>query len=162
MRLVLSRSDSTLSCASDAFLFRSYVRCHAFLPSTHIASWALQLENSLIAAAKSSQEQSSSSCRRSCFFWARSSSSAASETPASIASPSSCTDVTFLIVASKAVYSSAKESKACVVFLVQVPVVRFRVLLAHSTKPPFWLFNRLWSSPSPDLAVSLSAAVSLA
>ena len=34
MRLVLSLCENTLSCASEAFLFRSYVLCHAFRAST--------------------------------------------------------------------------------------------------------------------------------
>ena len=40
MRLVRSLWESPFSCASHAFLFRSYVLCHAFLASTHVASWA--------------------------------------------------------------------------------------------------------------------------
>ena len=86
MRLVLSLWENTLSCASEAFLFR-YVLCHASRASAQIASWAArrvqislkallvfqvpascaaqQLENSLVTVAMSSHEQSSSSCRRS-------------------------------------------------------------------------------------------------
>ena len=40
IRLVLSLWENTFSCASEAFLFRSYVLCHAFRASAQIASWA--------------------------------------------------------------------------------------------------------------------------
>ena len=56
------------------------------------------------------------SCRRSWSFWALSSSSATSEATAFYISPSSCSNVTFFMVTSKTPYSSAKVSRACVVF----------------------------------------------
>ena len=90
MRLLLNLWEKTLSCASEAFHFRSYVLFHTFQASTKINSRAArrlqispkallvftvasscaarQLENSLAAVPCLSQEQSSSSCRRSSSF----------------------------------------------------------------------------------------------
>ena len=42
-RLVGSLWENTFSCASEAFLFKSYVLCHAFRASTQIASWVARL-----------------------------------------------------------------------------------------------------------------------
>ena len=67
-----------------------------------VASCAVQQsENSLMAAARSSHEQSRSSCSRPWSFWTRSSSPAVSAAAACIASPASCSHVTFATVASK-------------------------------------------------------------
>ena len=50
MRLVRSLWENTFSWASEAFLFKSYVLCHAFRASTQIASWvARRLQISLKA-----------------------------------------------------------------------------------------------------------------
>ena len=89
MRLLLNLWEKTLSCASEALHFRSYVLFHTFQASTKIASRAArrlqispkallvftvascaarQLETSLAAVPCLSQEQSSSSCRRSSSF----------------------------------------------------------------------------------------------
>ena len=66
--------ENTLSCASEAFLFRSYVLCHAFRASTQIASWAARrLQISLKAllvytVAASCAAQGRGCCFLFCFF----------------------------------------------------------------------------------------------
>ena len=62
------------------------------------------LENSLAAVDMPSQEQSSSSCRRSWSLWARSSSSVTSVATVHNTFPSSCSDATFFMEASKALF----------------------------------------------------------